>query len=86
MAAVVYVLCALTSGACTWLLWRQWRRTEVRLLLFSALCFAGLTLNNVVLFLDKIVTSSDVDLSSVRLSTALAGLLLLLGGLIWEST
>jgi hypothetical protein len=85
MDTAVYVLCALTSGACAYLLWRGWARTRTRLLLWSAACFAGLALHNSVLFVDKVV-APDVDLSTVRLSTALAALLVLLGGLIWEST
>ena len=84
MAAAVYVLCLLTSVACAWLLLRSWSQTRVRLLLWSGLCFAGLALNNAVLFVDKVVTP-DTDLSLIRLLPALAGLLLLLFGLIWES-
>jgi len=84
MATAVYVLCALTSTGCALLLWRGWVAAHTRLLLWSALCFAGLAANNTVLFVDKVV-APDVDLSTVRLSTALAALLVLLGGLIWES-
>jgi hypothetical protein len=84
VAATVYVLCALTSAACAGLLWRGWLRGRVRLLLWSALCFAGLAVHNTILFVDKVV-APDVDLSTLRLSTALAALLVLLGGLIWES-
>jgi hypothetical protein len=84
VALAVYVLCALTSGVCTALLVRAWRETRVRLLLWTALCFAGLALNNVVLFVDKVV-APDVDLSTVRLLSAFVGLVVLLGGLIWES-
>lgn len=84
MATAVYVLCALTSAACAALLWRGWRASRTPLLLWSALCFAGLALHNGMLFVDKVV-APDVDLSTFRLSTALAALLVLLGGLIWES-
>jgi len=66
MAETVYVLCALTSLACTALLLRSYAETRVRLLLWSGLCFAGLALNNVILFVDKVV-APDVDLSLVRL-------------------
>ena len=84
MATVVYALCALTSTACALLLWRGWAETRTRLLLWSALCFVGLAVNNGVLFVDKVV-APDVDLSTLRLSTALAALLILLAGLIWEA-
>ena len=84
MATAVYVLCALTSAACAVLLWRAWLAGRVRLLLWSAVCFAGLALNNALLFVDKVV-AHDVDLSTLRVSTALGAVLVLLGGLIWES-
>ena len=84
MAEAVYVLCALTSLACTWLLLRSYAETRVRLLLWSGLCFVGLALNNVILFVDKVV-APDVDLSTVRLLPAFVGVSVLLFGLIWES-
>jgi hypothetical protein len=84
VAEAVYVLCALTSLACTWLLLRSYAETRVRLLLWSGLCFVGLALNNLILFVDKIVTP-DVDLSTVRLLPAFVGVCVLLFGLIWES-
>jgi Family of unknown function (DUF5985) len=85
VAAAVYVLCALTSTACAVLLARGWAQSRTRLLLWSAICFAGLAVNNVILFVDKVV-APDVDLSVVRASSALAALIVLLVGLIWEST
>ena len=84
MAALIYSLCALTSLACAWLLWRAWRAAGHRLLFWSALCFAGLTFNNVLLVVDKVVYPVEVDLSTWRLVTALAAVGLLLLGLIWE--
>ena len=48
MAAAIYLLCMLTSMACAGLLLVAWRRSRYRLLLWSGLCFAGLTLNNLV--------------------------------------
>jgi len=84
MAETVYVLCALASCACGVLLFRGYKRSRARLLLWSSMCFVGLTLNNVLLFLDKVVFP-DVDLSPWRTITALGGLLVLVFGLIWES-
>jgi hypothetical protein len=83
VAAVIYSLCALTSLACAVLLLRSYARTRVHLLLWSGLCFVGLTLNNILLVLDRVVLP-EVDLAVPRLAAALAGLLLLLFGLIWE--
>ena len=84
MAAVIYALCAITSFVAAALLWREYRRTRYRILFWSALCFAGLTVNNVVLVLDRFVYT-DIDLTLLRLTAAAVAMLLLLFGLIWES-
>jgi hypothetical protein len=83
MAAVIYSLCAITSALCGWLLIRSYLHTRSRLLLWSSLCFAGLTLNNITLWVDKLVFP-NIDLSIVRTSIALVATLILLYGLIWE--
>lgn len=83
MGKLVFVLCALTAFACTGMLLRAWLRSRARLLLWSALCFAGLTANNVLLVLDRLVFTS-VDLSSWRLGLALLAVLLLVTGLVLE--
>lgn len=84
MAPVIYSLCALTSFACCLLLWRGWRAGGNRLLLWSALCFAGLTLNNLLLVIDKVVLPTQADLYTSRLVSGLVAVSLLLFGLIWE--
>jgi hypothetical protein len=84
MASLIYALCALTSLTCLVLLWRSYRATGSRLLFWSALCFLLLTTNNVLLVFDKVVFPVEVDLSMWRLAAALAAVLLLLFGLIWE--
>ncbi|WP_411885295.1 DUF5985 family protein [Polaromonas sp. YR568] len=83
MAAVIYLLCALTCLACFGLLFRAWRSSRTPLLFWSALCFAGLSVNNFLLVVDRLVLPA-VDLSTWRLATGLVALLLLLFGLIWE--
>ena len=84
MAAIIYSLCAVTCLVAFVLLLRAWRATRLRLLFWSALCFAGLSINNVLLVLDKLIFPTQVDLSTWRLVTALIAVLLLLFGLIWE--
>lgn len=84
MAAVIYTLCALTSLACAVLLLRSYARSRLRLLLWSGLCFVGLTLNNAMLVVDRVLLPLT-DLTIVRLSIAFAALMLLLFGLIWEN-
>ena len=83
MATLIYSLCAVLSLGIAVLLWAHYRRTRSRLLYWSALCFSGLTVNNVLLVLDKIVLN-DADLSLIRQLTALASLALLLYGLVYE--
>lgn len=84
-AEIVYILCMIASAVCSWLLLRGYRRTGTSLLFWSALCFAGLCLNNLMLFLDVIVLPAQVDLSTWRLLPALLGIALLCYGLIRES-
>ena len=84
MAAVIYSLCALTCITCAVLLLRTYAQSRMALLLWSGLCFAGLTLSNIILVLDRLIFP-DMDLTTFRLGAALLALLLLLGGLIWEN-
>ena len=83
MARLIYALCMLTSLTCAWLLLRSFLRTRYRLLLWSGLCFVGLSVNNLLVVLDKMLLPS-VDLLVWRLTAGLVSVLLLLFGLIWE--
>ncbi|HEX8916426.1 MAG TPA: DUF5985 family protein [Humisphaera sp.] len=85
LAPAVYALCALTCVACAALLARGYLRSRARLLLWAALCFVGLAANNVLLYVDKVLLATEADLSVWRTGTALAGLGVLLFGLIWDS-
>lgn len=84
MAAIVYLLCAITAALCAGLLLLAYWRGRYRLLLWSGLCFAGLTLNNAILVLDKVVFPA-IDLSLPRTVIALLAMMILLYGLIWEA-
>lgn len=81
---IIYGLCALTAATCAILLLQAYRRNGYRLLLWSGLCFAGLTINNLLLVLDKVVMP-DTDFSAWRTSAALVSMLILLYGLIWDT-
>jgi hypothetical protein len=83
VAQTIYSLCILTSLACAWLLFASYRRTRHRLLFWSGSCFSVMTVNNLLLLLDKLVLPS-VDLLPFRLITALVAVALLLYGLIYE--
>ena len=52
MLAIVNVLGTLTVGLCAFLLLRAYGRVRQRLLLWSGLCFVGLTISNALLFFD----------------------------------
>ncbi|HVE53864.1 MAG TPA: DUF5985 family protein [Ramlibacter sp.] len=82
MAHVIYALCALTSATCLALLWRSYRASGARLLFWSAWCFLLLTVNNVLLVLDKVVFPPEVDLQVWRLAAGLAAVMLLVYGLV----
>lgn len=85
MDKLIYSLCAVTAATVAVLLLRGYASSRFRLLLWSGMCFVGLTLNNVILLLDRVVFTS-VDLSTWRLGIALVSVLLLLCGLIFESS
>lgn len=80
---VVYLLCFLTSTACAWMLGRSYRRSGVRLLFWSSVCFGLLAANNLVLFLDMIIWP-DGDLRLVRTLLGLAAVTSLIWGFIWD--
>jgi hypothetical protein len=82
MNLVIYGLCATTALICTLLMIRAYLISRYRLLLWSSWCFAGLTLNNVILMFDKIVFGND--LLTLRLVVALLALLPLVYGLVFE--
>ena len=84
MAGISYTLCALTALLCAVLLLRAYLASRYRLLLWSGLCFAGLTLNNLILVIDKLVLTGG-DLSIWRTSVALIAMAVLLYGLIWDA-
>ena len=84
MAEIVYALCALTSVVCAVLLLRSYSRGRARLLLWSGLCFIGLALNNVLLFMDLVVVT-EIDMSAGRDLTAFGGVAVLVFGLVWDT-
>jgi len=84
MSITVYGLCALTSLACAALLFRGYRASGVRLLLWSGLCFVGFFLNNVLLIVDVRLVP-ETDLSVWRSLPVLAGLGVLIYGLVAET-
>jgi hypothetical protein len=83
--SVIYLLCVVTSLMCLVLLARGYARTGVKLLLWSALCFVGLAVNNLLLFADLVLLPTEVSLITWRQVTTLVALSILIYGFIWEA-
>jgi hypothetical protein len=84
MVGLIYLLCALTALLCSLLLFKAYRSSGYKLLLWGGLCFAGFTLNNTLLIVDKFLVLY-IDLSTWRLLLALVSVMVFLYGLIWDS-
>lgn len=84
MPFLIYSLCALTAFMSTCLLFRAYALGKYRLLLWGGICFAGLTLSNVLLIADKVLFPL-IDFSTYRLLAALGAIMALLYGLIWDT-
>ena len=83
--AYVYLLCMVTSMGCLALLARGYMQTRVKLLFWCALCFVGLTLNNLAVVVDLVITGPEVDLRALRAIIHLAALAVLIYGFVWEA-
>lgn len=79
----VYLLCFLTSALCAWLLARNYRRSRVRMLLWSAACFALLAAASLFVVMDLVVFP-DADFRLVRNLLSLSAAAVLLFGFIWD--
>ena len=84
VAVATYFLCFGTSVICLGLLFRSWWRTRTRLLMWSALCFVGLAINNLLLIAD-LVFLPGTDLRLARAGTGLLAVTVLLIGFIWDT-
>lgn len=84
MVSLVYILGTLVTALCATLLLRRYAEVRLRLLLWSGLCFVGLTLTNALVFVD-LVLLPDVDLHLFRLCSSTAAMSLLMYGLVWDS-
>lgn len=84
MPGLVYILCAITSLASAFLLWRAARGSASRLLMWSWLCFVGMAINNILLYVDA--APNNFQVQTPANIAALASVLVLLVGLIWDAT
>lgn len=85
MAGLIYGLCTLLALACSVLLLTAWRRSRYRLLLWGGLFFAGVTLSNAILVVDKVFLGPEIDLAVWRYGIALIFMIVFIIGLIWDT-
>lgn len=85
MDKIVYALCSLTCAICAGLLFRGYRATRMRLLLWSVVCFVCLTLANIIVYVDLVVLPQEIDLSLLRSGLTFVGLTVLLYGMVKET-
>ena len=83
--SVLFLLAIVTSLACMVLLFRGYMRSGLRILMWSALCFVCLSINNILLFIDLVLLPTGTDLRLFRHGTALVGMLFMIYGFIRES-
>lgn len=84
IAEAIYLLCAGTSLLAAGMLLRHYRQRRTALLLWSLIGFAGLAVNNVLVFVD-LVMFTGVDLSLYRAAAGAAAMVALVYGLVWEA-
>jgi hypothetical protein len=84
MPALVYTLCFLTSAVCAALLLGSYFKTRTRLLLWSAISFICLAINNFFV-LGDLILFPDINLLPMRYIAAFAAVCSLIYGFIWET-
>ena len=83
LPTIVYLLCFVTSSACALLLAVGYRRSGARLLMWSALCFLLLALNNLLVIADLLLFP-HIDFRLWRHLSSFAAIAVLLFGFIWN--
>lgn len=84
MTLALDIFTLLTTVLCAILLLRAYQNVRRRLLLWSGLCFAGMSMSTLLRIADLRVFLST-DLYTYRLGVTAISMALLLYGLIWES-
>lgn len=84
MAAIVYILCAITSLVCAIMLFKAFQRNKFRLLFWSCLGFTGFAVNNILLFIDVIVFPDVTYIIYFRTIPAVIGMIVMIYGLVME--
>lgn len=84
MPTIVYTLCFLTSVGCALLLVQGYRRSQARMLLWSAFSFVLLAASNLLVMIDLAVLQDTTSLQLPRLILSFGAVAVLLFGFIWD--
>jgi hypothetical protein len=84
IAEAIYLACGVTSLVVAAMLLRQFLRVRSRLLLWSVICFVGLAVNNVLVYVD-LVMYTGVDLSLYRTVAGTIAVVIMVYALVWET-
>ena len=84
MQGLVYILCTITSVASAFFLARASRGASGRLMFWSAICFAGMAVNNLLLYID-VAVGPKYDWSLAPNIVALISVAVLIYALVWEA-
>lgn len=85
MSSIVFSLCALASIYVAYILAKAYRERPSRILFWSAICFSGLALNNIVLFIDLVLMPTEVTFALLRNTIIVASVGSLVYGLVWDT-
>jgi uncharacterized membrane protein len=80
----IYLLCFATSTVCAFLLVRSYRTSRVRLLLWVAICFVLLAVNNLFVVFDVLFLPA-IDLMPFRQMASFSAVAVLLFGFVWDA-
>ncbi|HYJ12255.1 MAG TPA: DUF5985 family protein [Thermomicrobiales bacterium] len=80
----IYLLCFATSTVCAFLLVRSYRTSRVRLLLWVAICFVLLAVNNLFVVFDVLFLPA-IDLVPFRQMASFSAVAVLLFGFVWDA-
>jgi hypothetical protein len=80
----IYLLCFATSTVCAFLLVRSYRASRVRLLLWVAICFVLLAINNLFVVFDVLFLPA-IDLVPFRQMASFSAVAVLLFGFVWDA-
>ncbi len=85
MSSIVFTLCAIASVFVAYLLARAYRQRPSKILFWSAICFGGLALNNVILFVDLVLMPENITYSLLRNWIIVGSVGSLVYGLVWDT-